>query len=253
MPDKVECWDTRAVVIGPTHAGFDLSDEAVAILSDRGHREPEDLPRDDPNLVDVVRTLGERVGRVNPWTGDRSILVVIEIPADVDWTVQEYDGAEWVAERHRRWDYRGEVPAGEEVAMIPLPSRPPGRIEVVKHGGSEPPRFRPTTDQPTWEPLSEQGAAEWAADLGDQYDHAWATDDADEWDAAVRDGLVSERADDSLDEDGQSDSGGGSLPVNRCTGASHNSHSLSTFGRYERAPTTTRGLSAPVSAGSIPS
>ena len=30
-------------------------------------------------------------------------LKIIEIPDDVDWIIEEYDGAEWVAEKHRTW------------------------------------------------------------------------------------------------------------------------------------------------------
>jgi hypothetical protein len=30
-------------------------------------------------------------------------LKIVEIPDDVDWIIQEYDGTEWVAERHRTW------------------------------------------------------------------------------------------------------------------------------------------------------
>jgi hypothetical protein len=30
-------------------------------------------------------------------------LKVIEIPENVDWEIGEYDGMEWVAEKHRRW------------------------------------------------------------------------------------------------------------------------------------------------------
>jgi hypothetical protein len=28
---------------------------------------------------------------------------VVQLPADVDWIVEEYDGQEWIAERHRTW------------------------------------------------------------------------------------------------------------------------------------------------------
>jgi len=30
-------------------------------------------------------------------------LKIVEIPADVDWVLMEYDGCEWVAEKHRTW------------------------------------------------------------------------------------------------------------------------------------------------------
>ena len=32
-----------------------------------------------------------------------STLKIIEIPDDVDWIIEEYDGNEWVAEKHRTW------------------------------------------------------------------------------------------------------------------------------------------------------
>jgi len=35
--------------------------------------------------------------------GAHSNLKIVEIPGDIEWLVQEYDGAEWVAEAHRTW------------------------------------------------------------------------------------------------------------------------------------------------------
>jgi hypothetical protein len=56
-----------------------------------------DLARDDPYLVAVVEELG------NAANGRHAELKVVEIPANVDWEIDEYDGAEWVAEKHRIW------------------------------------------------------------------------------------------------------------------------------------------------------
>jgi hypothetical protein len=28
---------------------------------------------------------------------------VVEIPDGIEWSIQEYDGLEWVAEKHRTW------------------------------------------------------------------------------------------------------------------------------------------------------
>ena len=56
-----------------------------------------DIARDDPYLVQVVEELGERAN------GRHANLKVVEIPADVDWQIEEYDGSEWVAEKHRTW------------------------------------------------------------------------------------------------------------------------------------------------------
>jgi hypothetical protein len=56
-----------------------------------------DIPRDDPVLVSVVRELGDRAN------GNFAELKIVEIPASVDWQIDEYDGREWVAEVHRTW------------------------------------------------------------------------------------------------------------------------------------------------------
>ena len=55
------------------------------------------IPRDDPALVNTVRQLGSNTG------GDYATLKVVEVPAGVDWYIEEYDGKEWVAEKHRTW------------------------------------------------------------------------------------------------------------------------------------------------------
>lgn len=56
-----------------------------------------DVARDDPYLVQVVEELGDRAN------GRHAELKIVEIPADVDWEIDEYDGTEWVAEKHRVW------------------------------------------------------------------------------------------------------------------------------------------------------
>lgn len=53
--------------------------------------------RDDPALVSVVNELGTAAN------GRFAELKVVTIPANVDWIIDEYDGCEWVAERHRTW------------------------------------------------------------------------------------------------------------------------------------------------------
>jgi hypothetical protein len=55
------------------------------------------IARDDPLLVQVVVELGDKANN------RYSELKVVEIPDDVDWQIDEYDGAEWVAEKHRTW------------------------------------------------------------------------------------------------------------------------------------------------------
>ena len=54
--------------------------------------------RADPLLVEVVEALGDEAN------GSHAKLKIVEIPDDVEWTIQEYDGWEWVAEKHRTWN-----------------------------------------------------------------------------------------------------------------------------------------------------
>ena len=57
----------------------------------------ECIDRHDPGLVEVVELLGKKAD------GDCAKLKIVEIPDDVDYEIQEYDGNEWVAEKHRTW------------------------------------------------------------------------------------------------------------------------------------------------------
>lgn len=56
------------------------------------------LDRTDPNLVQAIEELGEEKA-----SGRFAELKVVEIPDDVEFYVAEYDGNEWVAEKHRTW------------------------------------------------------------------------------------------------------------------------------------------------------
>jgi hypothetical protein len=58
---------------------------------------PQSIPRDDTTLVQTVEELGKSAG------GRFADLKIVEIPDDVEWEIEEYDGLEWVAERHRTW------------------------------------------------------------------------------------------------------------------------------------------------------
>ena len=56
-----------------------------------------DIERNDPILVQVVEEMGEES------YGGYAQLKVVEIPDDVDWFIDEYDGMEHIAESHRTW------------------------------------------------------------------------------------------------------------------------------------------------------
>ena len=98
---------------GYTHSGlfnftYGLSGEAFALyheikgltVSTTFTKDPfteHDIMRNDPALVQVVEQLGDDAN------GLYSNLVVVDIPDDVEWVIEEYDGKEHVAEVHRKW------------------------------------------------------------------------------------------------------------------------------------------------------
>ena len=115
----------RKIVINKCYGGFGLSDQAMRMFraatkdvapveddkastfsslicdtlsfSSGGH----DIARDHPDLVRIVEELGTE--KASGWAAS---LAVVEIPDDVPddgWIIQEYDGDEWVAEKHRTW------------------------------------------------------------------------------------------------------------------------------------------------------
>lgn len=113
------------VVINACHGGFGLSHQAMMLYSefadldlgwsesdyghihyyvdgmiddDKFHFSERDIPRDDPYLIAVVEKLGENANDTH------SELKIVEVPDDVNWYIEEYDGREWVAERHRTWE-----------------------------------------------------------------------------------------------------------------------------------------------------
>jgi len=87
------------VVKNSCYGGFSLSEEAYNYL---------DLPwdgygydfnnhRDNPKLVEVVETLGTKA------SGTCANLVIVEIPDDVEWFIDEDDGWETIRENHKTW------------------------------------------------------------------------------------------------------------------------------------------------------
>ncbi len=128
-PEQQEFFESlkgvRHIVINNCHGGFGLSWDAQIAYLDRagvtytlGDRESRDdtirfgqeiklsngdiwydreISRDDPVLVDIVREMGSKAN------GNFAKLKIVKIPGDIEWTIDEYDGQEWVAEKHRVW------------------------------------------------------------------------------------------------------------------------------------------------------
>lgn len=116
----------KKVVINSCHGGFGCSREAYLEFRRRNHPEaakepdigepwPDDpngdprrechsgsflneVSREDPLLVELIESWGsERV------SGSLAELKVVAIPDDVRYEIEEYDGVEVVAEKHRTW------------------------------------------------------------------------------------------------------------------------------------------------------
>jgi len=92
-----------SIVINRCYGGFGLSDAAIAEyrklanVPDSEEFHYYDLNRDDPLLVQVVKTLGESAN------GHHAELKIIEVPDDVVWIIEEFDGLERVSEVRRLW------------------------------------------------------------------------------------------------------------------------------------------------------
>jgi hypothetical protein len=55
------------------------------------------LRRDDPILIKTIKLLGNKAD------SKYSKLKIVKIPIDIEWNIEEYDGSEWVSEKHRTW------------------------------------------------------------------------------------------------------------------------------------------------------
>jgi hypothetical protein len=128
MSDTEKSQTMQKVVINNKHGGFGLSEKALdrlveeygfettdyddgeyrnpdadiidgeGILGGRDYFLTDDSEyRDHPAVIEVVEQLGVEA------SGDYADLKVVEIPEDVEWEIKEYDGNEWVAEKHRTW------------------------------------------------------------------------------------------------------------------------------------------------------
>jgi len=88
------------IVINRCFGGFGLSPKALEMYRDMTQNPQVDyweIPRDDSTLIHIVETLGKES------FGDHSELYVITIPDGVVWQIEDYDGMEHVAEKHRVW------------------------------------------------------------------------------------------------------------------------------------------------------
>ena len=94
----------QRIVINTDFGGFGLSETALNLYrAYAGIKEDDqfydfDIERNDPILLQVIEQLG-----VNDASGNHANLKIVDVPDDVQWVVEEYDGKEHVAECHRTW------------------------------------------------------------------------------------------------------------------------------------------------------
>ena len=95
------------IVINSCHGGFSLSEKAQKLFCQYSMIEWKDweedwsyydIERNDQYLVRVIEELGDDAN------GRFSELKLVNIPDEVEWQIEEYDGLEWVAEKHRIWN-----------------------------------------------------------------------------------------------------------------------------------------------------
>ena len=89
------------LLINKCYGGFGLSNKAMTRYKAESGNPVAwqwDIERDDELLVKIVEELGKE-----SW-GDFSQLEIVNVPDGVKWQIDEYDGMEWVAEKHRTWD-----------------------------------------------------------------------------------------------------------------------------------------------------
>lgn len=89
------------IVVNRCFGGFCLSKKAYEFLGlewdGYGFKYSDDKSRTDEKLIECIKTLGDKAN------GQYSQLEVVEIPDDVDWEIDDYDGIETIHEKHRSW------------------------------------------------------------------------------------------------------------------------------------------------------
>jgi len=156
----------REIVINRCFGGFGLSSMALEIyravprvdLEDtRVFNHASDIPRDDPILIQTIKTLGLKES-----AGNFAKLQIIEIPDDVPadgWIIQDYDGTEWVAEKHRTWSGPHHT---QEEDDLDEPEKPMLLVRVYTPDANEEIETTPLADQAEIEttPLTNQAEIE---------------------------------------------------------------------------------------------
>lgn len=95
---------TKKVILNKSYGGFDISDKAVALYAKRKgldfdycNLRLDSSYREDPTLIEIVEELGPKA------SGKYGNLKVVEIPADMEYVVDDYDGLETLHKKVQEW------------------------------------------------------------------------------------------------------------------------------------------------------
>tara|TARA_R110000796_G_scaffold78528_1_gene175099 strand:- start:98 stop:385 length:288 start_codon:yes stop_codon:yes gene_type:complete len=80
----------------PAEIHEEIGCECGTEIDDVYHCYGLDIDRHDARLVKAVEARADA-------DGDFHNLRVVTIPDDVEYRIEEYDGMEWIAEKHRTW------------------------------------------------------------------------------------------------------------------------------------------------------
>jgi len=87
------------IAINVCYGGFGLSEQALARYAELANKQFDEFgtDRDDPYLIQTIEELGLKCNT------RYSEIRIVEIPDNVEWEIMEYDGTEYIAEKHRQW------------------------------------------------------------------------------------------------------------------------------------------------------
>ena len=92
----------KRVLINKCYGGFGFSEFLVTEYKRRTGEDIDSRYDDDFRVDKTVIEIFEEFGS-KKCSGGFAALKLIEIPDDVEYEIKDYDGIEWVAEKHRTW------------------------------------------------------------------------------------------------------------------------------------------------------
>ena len=89
----------QKIVINRCYGGFCVSKKAYEYCNKKWDGYGFDISRTNKKLIEFIEKYGS-----DRASGDVAKLKIVEIPKGVEWEIEDYDGIEWVAEKHRCWE-----------------------------------------------------------------------------------------------------------------------------------------------------